>query len=77
MKQIQLVVMSISWKSSKLTCKASSTMESECVALEMAGNEAKWLRNLLTDVPLWGKPVLSISLHCDSQAAIARANNKV
>lgn len=31
----------------------------------------------LANIPIWEKPVLSISLHCDSQAAIARANNKV
>ncbi|XP_074289293.1 secreted RxLR effector protein 161-like [Silene latifolia] len=44
----------ISWKSAKQTCIASSTMESEFIALELAGQEADWLRNLLADVPLWG-----------------------
>ena len=65
------------WKSSKQTCKARSTMESEFVALEMAGIEAEWLRTLLADIPLWTKPTTSISLHCDSQAAIGRAKNKL
>ncbi|KAL0319910.1 UNVERIFIED_CONTAM: Retrovirus-related Pol polyprotein from transposon TNT 1-94 [Sesamum radiatum] len=59
----------ISWKSAKQTCIARSTMESEFIALELAGQEAEWLRNLVGDVPLWGSSV-PVSLHCDSQAAL-------
>ncbi|XP_070033064.1 secreted RxLR effector protein 161-like [Nicotiana tomentosiformis] len=44
----------ISWKSSKQTCIARSTMESKFVALELAGQESEWLRNLLAYVSLWG-----------------------
>ncbi|TYK06658.1 ty1-copia retrotransposon protein [Cucumis melo var. makuwa] len=44
----------ISWKSAKQTCIARSTMESEFIALELAGQEAEWIKNLLGDVPLWG-----------------------
>lgn len=33
----------ISWKSSKQTCHAKSTQESEFIALELAGQEAEWL----------------------------------
>ncbi|GAA0144134.1 hypothetical protein LIER_35877 [Lithospermum erythrorhizon] len=40
------------WKSTKQTCIACSTMESEFIALELAGQEGDWLRNLLTDVPV-------------------------
>ncbi|XP_074267011.1 uncharacterized protein LOC141590312 [Silene latifolia] len=47
----------ISWKSVKQTCIAHSTMESEFIALELAGQEADWLRNLLADVPMWGRQV--------------------
>ena len=47
----------ISWKSSKQTCNARSTMESEFVALEKVGTEAEWLRNLLADIPKWDKPL--------------------
>lgn len=60
----------ISWKSVKQTCIAHSTMESEFIALELASQEAEWLRNMMADVPLWGKTNVPISLHCDSQAAI-------
>ncbi|KAK9037819.1 hypothetical protein V6N11_022719 [Hibiscus sabdariffa] len=42
----------ISWKSSKQTCIARSTMESEFIALDLAGQEAKWLKNLLAEIPL-------------------------
>ncbi|KAL0367584.1 UNVERIFIED_CONTAM: Retrovirus-related Pol polyprotein from transposon TNT 1-94 [Sesamum radiatum] len=64
----------ISWKSAKKTCIARSIMESEFIALDLAGQEAEWLRNLVGDVPLWGSYV-SVSLHCDSQAAIGIAKN--
>ncbi|KAK4386392.1 hypothetical protein Sango_2509800 [Sesamum angolense] len=49
-------------------------MESEFIALELAGQEVEWLRNLVGDIPLW---VLSVpvSLHCDSQAAIGIVKN--
>nr|GFB21452.1 zinc finger, CCHC-type [Tanacetum cinerariifolium] len=35
----------ISWASNKQTCILSSTMETEFVALAVAGKEAEWLRN--------------------------------
>ncbi|KAL0429715.1 UNVERIFIED_CONTAM: Retrovirus-related Pol polyprotein from transposon TNT 1-94 [Sesamum radiatum] len=43
----------VSWKSSKQTCIARSTMESEFIALDKAGEEAEWLRNFLEDIPCW------------------------
>ncbi|KAL0288805.1 UNVERIFIED_CONTAM: Retrovirus-related Pol polyprotein from transposon RE2 [Sesamum angustifolium] len=64
----------ISWKSLQQTCIVRSTMESEFLALELAGQEAEWLRNLVGDMPLWGSSV-PISLHYDSQAAIGIAKN--
>ncbi|KAE8689158.1 Endoglucanase 16 [Hibiscus syriacus] len=66
----------ISWKSSKQTCIARSIMESEFIALDLAGQEAKWLRSLLADIPLWGRPTPPVSLLCDSQAAICVAKNQ-
>ncbi|KAL0354513.1 UNVERIFIED_CONTAM: Retrovirus-related Pol polyprotein from transposon TNT 1-94 [Sesamum radiatum] len=44
----------ISWKSAKQTCIARSTMESEFIALELAGQEAEWLRNLVAMYPCGG-----------------------
>ena len=34
-----------------------------------AGEEAEWLRQFLKDIPLWPKPVLTICIHYDNQAA--------
>ncbi|CAM8983199.1 unnamed protein product [Rhodiola kirilowii] len=42
----------ISWASKKQTCITSSTMESEFIAFAAAGKEAKWLRNLVHEIPL-------------------------
>ena len=65
----------VSWKSSKQTCIARSTMEAEFKAFDKAGEEAKWLRNFLEDIPFWPKPLTPIGIHCDSQAAIGRAGS--
>ena len=69
----------VSWKSSKQTCIARSTMESEFIALdkagEEAGEEAEWLRNFLEDIHNWPKPVPVVCIHFDSQEAIERARN--
>ena len=65
----------VSWKSSKQTCIARSTMESEFIAIDKAGEEAEWLRNFLEDIPNWSKPVPAICIHCDSQSTIGRAQS--
>ncbi|XP_073035180.1 secreted RxLR effector protein 161-like [Primulina eburnea] len=67
----------VSWKSSRQTCIARSTMESEFIALDKAGEEAEWLINFLEDIPCWNKPVSSIVIHCDSQSAIGRAQSSM
>jgi hypothetical protein len=67
----------ISWASKKQTCILHSTIESEFIALAAAGKEAEWLRNMLLDINLWPQPMLAISLHCDSEATMSRAYNKV
>ena len=63
----------VSWKSSKQTCIARSTMESEFIALDKAGEEVEKLRHFLEDIPIWPQPVPVICIHCDSQSAIGRA----
>ncbi|GJR91795.1 pol polyprotein [Tanacetum coccineum] len=65
----------ISWKSSKQTVIAKSTMESEFIALDKCREEAEWLRQFVEDIPRWPKPVTAISIHCDSQSAIGRAHS--
>ena len=48
-------------------------MESEFIALDKTCEEAEWLRNFLEDILFWPKPIAPICIHCDSQAAIGRA----
>lgn len=60
----------VSWKSSKQTCIARSTMESKFIALDKAGEEAEWIRNFLEDISFCPKPIGPICIHCDSQEAI-------
>ena len=68
----------VSWKSSKQTVIARSTMESEFIALDKCGEEKEWLRHFLEDIPRWPKPVPPICIiHCDSQSAIGRAQNSM
>ncbi|GKB73903.1 zinc finger, CCHC-type containing protein [Tanacetum coccineum] len=42
-----------------------------------AGNEAEWLRNLIYEIPLWPKPISTISIRCDSAATLAKAYSQV
>ena len=67
----------VSWKSSKQTIIARSTMESEFIALDKCGEEAEWLRHFLEDIPKWKKPVPPICIHCDSQSTIGRAQSNM
>ena len=67
----------VSWKSSKQTCIARSTMESEFIALDKAGEEVEWLRHFLEDIPMWPQPVPAICIHCDSQSAIGRVQSHI
>ncbi|GJT43302.1 hypothetical protein Tco_0952017, partial [Tanacetum coccineum] len=67
----------ISWASKKQTYITGSTMKSEFVALAAAGKEAEWLKNLLFEIPLWGKPMTPISIRCDSAATLAKAYSQM
>jgi len=66
----------VAWNSTRQTYFSWSIMEAEFIALDLSGEEVDWLRNLLADIPLWNKPVPAISIHCDSQAAIAKVKSK-
>ena len=66
----------VAWKSSKQTLIATSTMESEFIALESVGKETKWLRNFLSGIPLGMQSIPSVFMHCDCQAAISITKNK-
>nr|GEX54498.1 zinc finger, CCHC-type [Tanacetum cinerariifolium] len=57
--------------------EAEVILESEFMALAVAGNEAQWLRNLVYGIPLWPKPISTISIRCDSAATLAKAYSQV
>ncbi|GKB39816.1 zinc finger, CCHC-type containing protein [Tanacetum coccineum] len=63
--------------SKKQTCITSFTMEYEFVALAATGKEAKWLRNLIHEIPIWSKPIAPISIRCDSDPTMARAYSQI
>ena len=52
-------------------------MESEFIALHKAVEEDEWLRNFLEDIHMWEKTVPAIRILCDSQSAIAWAQNNL
>nr|GEZ43018.1 zinc finger, CCHC-type [Tanacetum cinerariifolium] len=56
---------------------SSSTIESEFVELAAAGKKAEWLRNLIHEIPIWTKPIASISIRCDSAPIMARAYSHI
>nr|GEW52214.1 zinc finger, CCHC-type [Tanacetum cinerariifolium] len=62
----------IFWAFKKQTCITGSTIKLEFVALATAGKESEWLKNLLLEISLWPKPIVHISIRCDSAATLAK-----
>ena len=50
-------------------------MESKMISLAITSKEADWLRNLLSNIPLWEKPIPTVLIHCDSTIVIANFQN--
>ena len=48
--------------------------ESRTIALDTAGSEAEWLRDLLMDLSVVEKPIPAISMNCDNQTVITKVN---
>nr|GEZ36974.1 hypothetical protein [Tanacetum cinerariifolium] len=46
-------------------------------ALDAAGKEVEWLRNLIHEIPIWLKPIAPISIRCDSAPTMARAYSQI
>ncbi|GJS71066.1 zinc finger, CCHC-type containing protein, partial [Tanacetum coccineum] len=63
--------------SKKQTCITGSTMESEFVALVVAGMEAEWLKNLLLKISSWSKPIAPISIRCGSAATLEKTYSQM
>ena len=45
-------------------------MEAELIAFDITSLDAEWLKILCSSFPLIQTPIPSISIHCDSRAAI-------
>jgi hypothetical protein len=65
----------VSWRSCKQTILTKSTMEAELMALDTASTEAKWLRELLMDLPVVEKPIHAILINYDNQTMITKLKN--
>jgi hypothetical protein len=67
----------ISWRSSKQTVTASSTMQAEFVACFEATGQAVWLKNFIPSLRVIDSISRPITLYCDNQpAVIFSINNK-
>ena len=51
-------------------------METKLIALSLASEEASWLRDLLSEISMWEKPISPVLIHCDIIATIGRVCNK-
>jgi hypothetical protein len=52
-----------------------STMEAELTTLDTASVKTKWLRELLMDLLVVKKHVLTISMNCDNQTVIIKIDS--
>ena len=50
-------------------------MKAELTALDTAGAEAEWLRELLMDLPIVEKSIPAISMNCGNQTVISKVNS--
>lgn len=65
----------VSWTSKKQTLITLSSTEAEFVAASMAGQEMKWLRQLMEELRYDIPKTCPLVLRMDNQSAIAAANN--
>jgi hypothetical protein len=65
----------ISWKSTKQTLIASSTMAAEFVVCYEASNLGIWLRNFVTGLRILNGIERPLKLYCDNNSAVLYSNN--
>jgi hypothetical protein len=65
----------ISWKSSKQTIVASSTMQAEFIACYEATGQAVWLKNFIPGLKVVDSISKPLLLYCDNEPAVFYANN--
>jgi hypothetical protein len=65
----------ISWRPCKQTILTRSTIEAELAALDTTTAKAEWLRELLMDLSMVEKPILTILMNYDNQTMIAEVTS--
>jgi hypothetical protein len=65
----------VSWRSCKQTILTRSSMEAELTPLDTPTVEADWLRELLMDLPIIEKHLLTILMNCNNQTVIVKVDN--
>ena len=65
----------ISWKSSKQSLIATSTMEAEFISCFQASNQAIWLRNFVTGLQIMETIQSPLKIYCDNNSAVLYSNN--
>jgi hypothetical protein len=65
----------VSWRLCKQTILTRSSMEAELTPLDTPTVEADWLRELLMDLPIIEKHLLTILMNCNNQTVIVKVDN--
>ena len=65
----------ISWKSSKQTVTASSTMYAKFVACYEASGQVTWLKKFVPGLKVVDSIEISLNLYCDNEPAVFYAHN--
>ena len=65
----------ISWKSSKQSVTASSTMYAEFVACYEASGQVKWLKKFIPGLKVVDSIERPIKMYCDNESAVFYAHN--
>jgi hypothetical protein len=66
---------SISWKSTKQSVTASSTMQAEFLACYEATGQAVWLKNFIPGLRVIDSISKPLTLYCDNQPAVIYSSN--
>ena len=65
----------ISWKSTKQSLIASSTMAAKFIACYEASNHGIWLRNFVTELRIVDSIEIPLKLFCDNKSAVLYSTN--
>ena len=68
-----LNVGAVSWKSSKQSTVANSTIEAECIAASDAAKEAVWIKKFITNLEVAPSITNPVGVYCDNNGAITQA----